>query len=705
MSGKLISYNGIQTHNLKNLSIKITPNTLTCICGASGSGKSSLVFDTIHGISKNEFNSLMDEDYENGDYIVESYENILFSVALKQLNFNINPRSTILTYFHLGDELSFALSKISPNFTKNAISINHKNMCKLCSGLGFEKKLNLECIIDKKTKIKDNPFLIWHNSYKDFYSQILMSYLKDLDIDENLTFDELNEIQKNKILYEKSNKKYKISYKIAGKTRVKTDFYRGVMLSEIDKINEKYTQKIICQKCGGSRLDDNINNIKIANFTLKDILLCDFSKLIQIINFLKNKYPYFKAKSLEHFIEKCNILGLGHLNLSRSIPSISGGELQRLRIVKILISKINNIAICLDEPTNSLHPSEIKNLTDEIEHLKHNNTIIAIEHNKELINKANNIYYLDKGEFISPKIDNYNGVLKNDFKSFASQKIKLSNLDFLKFSGYIEIKFGLLIGISSKSGIGKTSLLKYILPRQINSYKYISQKPIKCGINSTIATYCGILDDIKEIFHKNNDMSFKNLSCKKCGGSGKILVLEKYNRKFYHDCEDCSGSGFDKKTKEIKILDTSIFDILNQNIENLIQSNLPSKIMKKLNLLNELGLSHLNLNRKILEISGGESQRIKLFEALNDKRNKTIALDEPTKGLGNKDIIKILSLIYKTIKNEAKTFIVAEHNPLFLSYCNEIIELAKKGENVEAIFNSDIKSIKVCKDSLIKNWL
>ena len=87
------------------------------------------------------------------------------------------------------------------------------------------------------------------------------------------------------------------------------------------------------------------------------------------------------------------------------------------------------------------------------------------------------------------------------------------------------------------------------------------------------------------------------------------------------------------------------------------------------------------------------------------KRNKTIALDEPTKGLGNKDIIKILSLIYKTIKNEAKTFIVAEHNPLFLSYCNEIIELAKKGENVEAIFNSDIKSIKVCKDSLIKNWL
>ncbi|MGG7048492.1 MULTISPECIES: ATP-binding cassette domain-containing protein [unclassified Campylobacter] len=714
-----ITYRGIKTNNLKNLNINIIPNSLTCICGCSGSGKSSLAFDTIHAISKSEINSLVNDDYENFNYVVDFYDNILFSVALKQLNFNINPKSSILSYFHLSNELNLLVSSLSKQYTKNAISLSPKNICPRCLGNGFTKEIDINKIIDTNIKLKDNPFIPWLNSYKDFYTQILNSYINDIGINANLKFHELSKTAQYDLLYKTSINKYKIIYKIGTKTRVKTDFYKGIMLCNAIDISEQYIKHVVCEKCKGTRLNQSINDIKIFNYSLQDILLSSFNDLSKIFKSFSIKNTNYTLKKLDAFVTECIKLGLGHLNFSRSIPTLSGGELQRLRIAKIFIANINNIMIVLDEPTSSLHPDEIQNLVKEIQKLKHNNTIVAVEHNKELISKSDYAFYIglksgkEGGSLISKKeydLSQYFELKKVNFKVSDSQNIKLQNLSFLNFKGELVINHNRLIGISSKSGVGKTSLLRNILPMHLNSYQYISQKPIKANINSTIGTYSGIFDDIKKLFaltscDKDYFCKNKNIICKNCNGNGKVLVLEKYKNKFYDICSYCNGSGFDKKFLKFKVFGMNINEIVNLNIEELKYFNFSEKINKKILLLDELGLSHLCLNRSILNISGGEQQRLKLFKSLSDNNSKIFGLDEPTKGLGDKDILKIISLLYKSIKNENKTFIVAEHNPLFLSYCNDIIEMKRDGNVVKIIFNSSIEKIKNCKESEISKFI
>lgn len=424
----------------------------------------------MYAVSKNEINSLINDDYEVGDCVVDFYDNILFSVALKQLNFNVNPRSSILSYFHLSNELNLVLSKLSTKYITNATLLSSKNICPECFGLGFKKEIDLDKVIDKNIKLKDNPFLPWLNSYMDFYTQLLNLYIQDMGIDSDLKFYELSRELQNELLYKISSKKYKINYKIGGKTRIKTAFYKGIMLDDPKEIPEQYIKNALCQKCSGTRLNSEINSIKILDYSLQDILLCKFFDLPDIFKIFKSKNvgADFALEKLDNFVQKCINLGLGHLNFSRSIPSLSGGELQRLRIAKILLGKINNIMIVLDEPTSSLHPSEVAGLANEIEKLKYNNTVITIEHNKELINRADEVFYIGPksgeqgGNFISKheyEESQKFKLKKLDFKDSICQKIKLQNLDFLKFEGEIVINHNSLIGISSKSGVGKTSLL------------------------------------------------------------------------------------------------------------------------------------------------------------------------------------------------------------------------------------------------------
>lgn len=245
----------------------------------------------------------------------------------------------------------------------------------------------------------------------------------------------------------------------------------------------------------------------------------------------------------------------------------------------------------------------------------------------------------------------------------------------------------------------------------MTSYRYLSQKPIKANINSNIATYTGIFDDIKQLFSANfcKDKRYfsknPNMMCKKCGGSGRILILERYESKIYDECSSCGGSGYNKNALKFKIFDMNIWEILSQSIDCLCKIEFPKKIKEKLDLLDELGLSHLSLNRVILNISGGEQQRLKLFKALFDKKNNFFGLDEPTKGLSDKDALKIISLLYRYIQEKNKTFIVAEHNPLFLSYCSDIIEIKRNNDTVIVVFNSKTECIKKCKESEISSFI
>lgn len=726
---KKIEYKGIKTNNLKNIDIDFFQNDLVVICGDSGSGKSSLAFDTIAAISQNEFDKLTNDNISDIQFDIDYYSNVIPVIALRQLNFNVNPRSTILSYFGLFKPISLLINEICGIGMKE-ISLNGSNRCKKCNGLGYNLQPNLDILVDFNRKIKDMPFICWRNSYKDYYQQSLNIYCYDNDIDINLSFNELNDNQKQILLSGTSNEKYKISYKNAGKKRSKTAYYIGPLIDLQSPNSFIYNRKRFmiecnCEECNGSRLNKNISSIKLSlDMTVGKILTSNFLAIYDYLHSLsQEKYNNRVKESIKHllrFVITCEKVNISHLSLSRSISSLSGGELQRLRIVQLLMGKMDNLMIVVDEPTASLHPLEAKKVMNSILDLNKYNTIILVEHNLNLVKNANKFYFLGPGG------GKKGGNLISYEEYFMNQNYDLSysptnictfftiplNSRFVNYMGEIKFALNCINGICGLSGIGKTTILKEILPMQIDAYKYISQKSLKGNSNSTVATYTGLLDEIRNIYSKESKLNksmFSNSSdgaCLKCSGLGKILIGDFYDEKIYETCSSCKGTGYSNKALKTKVLGYNIAEILDLEVNEIKELNISSiKLKRIISILDKLDLSHIKLNQKISTLSGGENQRIKLALALLDNKAKVIGLDEPTKGLSERSVIKLINILYEDVYKNNKTYIVAEHNPLFLSNCTFINELDKQDNYVRVLCSGSPKQIKNNEKSIIKNWI
>lgn len=725
---KKIEYKGIRTNNLKNIDISIPINSLTCLIGGSGSGKSSLAFNTICAISSSEYDKLVNDNYVDQEYNLDFYDNILFSIPLKQLNFNINPRSSIMTYFGLHNYIKYLLCKLT-GISFESFNYNGKKRCKKCNGLGYENKIDLSKLIDNNIKIKDMPFRCWQNSYSDYYKKLLINYCEDENINLELCINQLNENEINKLLYGVSEKKYKIKYKLNKVSRVKTSKYIGaVEYYNNEKVkNKKYSSQYICTECNGSRLSKQIiEKFIFEDCTVKDFLIRDFyniSKYLKVIKYLLNNDERAKIaiENIENFVNGAIDLGLGNLNFNRTISTCSGGEFQRLRMVNIISSKLSNLLLVLDEPTESLHPVEVNKMIQILFGLKKNNTLLIVEHNKKVIDLADKIYCLGPGGGAKGgSIINYDKYKKSleykleycFFEPTNKQNIKLVS-DFLNYKGTFNFRENTLTALCGTSGVGKTTILKNILKKELKGYKYISQKPIKGNNFSTVATYTGIFDEIRKIYSSEFDIDKSMFTrngkgaCKYCSGSGKVIIGDLYNSSIYETCENCLGTGYSKKALQYKWNGFNIYDLMELEIDTIINMNFTftKKIVETLKLLSDLGLGHLRLSQQISTLSGGENQRIKLSLAMKNSSYKIFGLDEPSKGLNERDIKKLVSVIYKNIEGKNKTYIISDHNPTFLKYCSYLVELKKIEGYTEVIFDDKLELIHNCKFSLIKEYI
>ena len=354
--------------------------------------------------------------------------------------------------------------------------------------------------------------------------------------------------------------------------------------------------------------------------------------------------------------------------------------------------------IVLDEPTGSLDQKETDSIIKIIKELRANNTIIVVDHNDVLRNIS------DRSFFLGPKSGIHGGQLIEESEYLKRQEgscltakkpvgkaIELPlQSEYVDFSGKLVLYYNSLNGLSGPSGIGKSTILRDILPYQLDGYKYISQKPIKTNRNSTVATYTELLDEVRKYYASKTKKDKKLFSlsqegaCPCCGGKGAVLIGDFYNEQIYSECEECGGSGYAKKTLEQKVNGLSIYEFLSQNIGDIIESGIfiSKQFDKTVRLLSKLGLGHLPLNQKISSLSGGENQRIKLSRALGESRTKIFGLDEPSKGLGRREIIDLVSVIYENIEQMGKTFIVSEHNTEFLEMCANVCELVRDKKKV-----------------------
>lgn len=698
MPNKII-VEGIETNNLKNIDVSIEKRAINLIVGPSGSGKSSLAYDTIAQIGQHEFMAMFADDIQEPSYKVKAFYNMVAAVPIRQSNHNNNSRSTIGTYFGLNRSIGFIYAAILGLSEDTFVLNKESNLCPNCHGLGTVTCLDENKIIDYNAPISKNPFRCW-NKYKDFYNQILTEFCCDKNIDSSKTFRELSDKEKNILLYGESDIKYSIRYKKTNTYSRRTTKYYGVMTGVPMLVNhsigKQFYSDVICKSCIGKKYAPEINKHKIYGLSIGEFMTKPFSELLDVILKMiasaNEEGLKFTLNSIKVFVEKAIELNLGHLFFHRAIPTLSGGELQRLRMVQVFNTQLSDLMIVLDEPLAGLSGNEKKTIYKNVLDLSDKHTVIVVDHSDMFASKAKKIIALGEGggtnggKIIDSKRYLLEQKKKIHFVAPVKREeilIKLNNPVYQYQGVDISIAKGCMTLITGHSGVGKSTLLREYLPQYFEHYNYISQKPLMGNKNSSVATALDIFGRISDIYatkHKKDKKFFSSLTgndgmCPACQGAGYIEYgYEKNKAKI--ECKECEGTGFNKNLKKFKISNKSIFDIWKMTLDEAYDFFLPidKKIAFILNEATSIMLGHLKVGQPTSTLSGGENIRVKILKSIKSRAD-ILGIDEPFKGLSKTEIDKVALFIDK-IRQQGKTIVVIDHSDDIEVYFSKHIVLS-----------------------------
>lgn len=737
-AAEFITIKNATVNNLKNVNVNLPIEKLICVTGPSGCGKSSLIYDTLYSESQRSFleclsgnmfgQKLMDKPQ------VESIENLRPALKVSQTYYNYNPRSTVGTLTDISHYLRTLYALIinyenKSNLKDNYFSSNNPDSCcPYCSGLGEEYQVSLDLLIPDKEKTLSSGAILWYKgkeTSKEF--RLLEEICKKYNIDINSKFSELNNHQLEILLYKKEADSFQIKFKTPkGRYKQYTISSCGAV-TEIAKLLKhkdvpstfssisKYLVKEKCRRCNGSKLNEKVLNKKILDYNIAET---EKLKLVDLISWINDVNTNYKDSLIADQISQLTYqilkrtssiikLNVGYLSLSRSVPTLSGGEIQRLRIANQLNCSLIGLVYILDEPCKGLHPKNVNSVINASRVLvERHNTVISIEHNKEYISASDYIVEMGpcggpNGGYIlsqkKPCMDINNGIKFNVREKFKNY-VTVIGINFRNIINQsVKFPVGGITCITGISGCGKSTLAsvleqsfdkkRNILCDKINGLSYIKdvekvdQQPIGKTPRSTVISYLGIYDDIRDIFAKScqaRDMKLTpsdfsmNVSggrCECCQGSGVEKIELSYLPDSFVTCRECHGKRFNDNVLSVRYNQLSISDVLNYPISEIIDKFKDNiNIYEKLQCMVKLGLDYIKLGQMSMNLSGGEAQRIKLAKILGKKNSgKTLfILDEPTSGLNYKDIDKFVSII-KQIKEKGNTILIIEHNTKFVA--------------------------------------
>ncbi|SUX05741.1 ATP-binding cassette domain-containing protein [Campylobacter lari] len=713
---------GIKTHNLKNLDFKALDPEIIGVYGVSGGGKSSFAYHTLYALCKDTFEALENGHIENGQYIVQYYEKLIPSIAIKQLNLNTNPRSNIYSYANFSSLLS-TLNMLDYNLLK----LNKPtNECFHCHGQGSTNTINKDLIINNTQKICDMPFIPWKpKEYGNNSMEILLlEFCKQHKIDINKSFQELSPHIQDILLYAKEEYKFKINYKHNKKPRIRHISYTGIMtyienLLQSDKKSEyakakKYCTNILCPICKGSKINtEKYKNIFLWERSFQDFLTQPFDIIKQDF---KNKT--IQSQRIYDILQSYCDLGIGYLSLNRSIPSLSGGELQKLKLANLIHTNMSNLFIVIDEISSGLHISDFDKVLQLIQKLKdRGNIIVLIEHNQYLLEKCDRLINIGP---VGGKDGGY--IIDSTFKKIpftcTNKATKLNDFLHIKnininniINQNIKIPISAITAFIGRSGSGKSSLAKYLSDTQEKCI-YISQKTLRGNIKSSVVTYLELSKEISKYFakhfHKEDGYFTSNggsdIICSQCNGTGTIRYERGFELSLDIICTQCEGKMFNDKAQNFKINGLSVIDIYDCELALLNNSFIP-KLRKLSEFACKLSLGHLSLNRKINTLSGGEIKRIKLLkEVLANLKDKILIVDEPSAGLDLDNANKALRLLQQT---QTLATIIIEHNPHIFLQADYIVEIGPYSGTLggKIIFNDSAKKYYANHDDFLSQYL
>lgn len=708
---------GAFENNLKHVSLKIPKKQISIFTGVSGSGKSSLVMDTIAAKSRRELNETFPSFVQQylskyGRPHVDNIRNLPVAIVIDQRKPAPNARSTVGTYTDIYSLLRLLFSRVGKPFVgySDTFSFNHpQGRCPRCDGLGEIRELDVHKLVDFNKSLNDDGVINYVAFKPGGWRWIRYAHTGLFDLDKKIKDYTPEELEL--FLYSPSIrlKNPPANWpKTAKYEGLVTRMYRSIINSEEGKVHQKLLEPMltmgICPDCRGTRLNPTVLSCRIDGLNIAEITGLAIPDIIRWLSKIDDPLANDLKEAIGGRLAALVEIGLGYLTLDRGMGSLSGGEAQRCKIAKYINSSLCDMLYILDEPSVGLHSHDIHLLKASVRKLRdHGNTVLLVEHHKEMIQIADHIVDMGPGSGMDGGNilyeGNYQGLLKSGTLTgnMIAEKVPLKQT-FRKPSGWfrlehaaehnlkdltVDLPLGVLAVIAGVAGSGKSSLMECFRKASPEEVIYISQKNIGISLRSTPATYLGVADDIRKIFAQKSGASQSMFSfngkggCPVCGGKGVIVSDMAFMDAIETVCEACGGLRYSPEALQYKVEGITIAEAMDLTVRKASLRFAGTIIEKKLLPLMQVGLGYLHLNQSLSTLSGGELQRVKLASYL-DSKGKIYVLDEPTDGLHVKDIRHIIDLFDSMVQQGNSIFLV-EHNLDVLKAADYVIELGPGG--------------------------
>jgi excinuclease UvrABC ATPase subunit len=714
----LIKIRGARENNLKNVSLDIPKRKITVFTGVSGSGKSSLVFGTIAAESQR----LINETYpafvqqfmpRYGQPDADSLENISAAIIVDQQRLGGNTRSTVATVTDAAQMLRIIFARLAKpqlGFPSLYSFNDPRGMCPLCEGIGQVAAMDMDAVIDTSKSLNQGALLLkdfardtwWWRIYArsglfDLDKKIKNYSAKELDNLYHLDDGRKVNIGEFKLTYEGVVLKLK-----RGLGSKDPEQLRPHVRVEYDKIFTRAT----CTACRGTRLNEQALASKIKLKNIADCSAMQVSDLAPFVRSIKSPQLQPMLDALAARLDNLVTIGLGYLSLDRESSTLSGGESQRVKMVRHLGSALTDLTYVFDEPSVGLHPHDVGRLAGLMQQLRDKgNTVLVVEHKPDMIAIADHVVDMgpragrNGGEIVYE--GSYAGLLKsgtltgNHIKKFqpikldvrkpnGALKIKNAKLNNLKNLS-VSIPRGVLTVVTGVAGAGKSSLIEGCLPKNYPDTVIIDQNLARGSRRSNTATYTGILDNVRKAFAKANGVDASLFSanskgaCPDCNGLGVIYTDLAHLDPMITQCETCEGKRFTDDVLKHKLRGKSIGEVYEMAVADAHAFFTEPAIKKILQGLVDVGLGYLTLGQPLSTLSGGERQRLKLAAELGNAGNIYV-LDEPTTGLHMNDVDTLIGLFDRLV-DAGSTVIVIVHNLDVISRADWVIDLGPGAGN------------------------
>ncbi|WP_067834131.1 ATP-binding cassette domain-containing protein [Nocardia lijiangensis] len=742
-SHDLIRVHGARVNNLQDVSIVLPKRRLTVFTGVSGSGKSSLVFGTIAAESQRLINETYSAFVQGfmptlARPEVDVLEGLTTAITVDQQRMGGDPRSTVGTATdanamlrilfsrlgdpHIGPPSAFSFNTASVK-AAGAITVERGEgktkavkatfsrtggMCTRCEGRGSVSDIDLTQLYDDSKSLAEGAFTIPGWKSDSFWT--VRVYAESGFVDPDKPIRKYTKKEMRDFLY-----KEPVKVKVDGVNLTYEGLIPKVQKSFLSKDPESMQPHIrafveravtftICPDCDGTRLAEGARSSRIKGINIADACSMEIRDLAEWVRGLDEPSVAPLLEALGHTLDSFVEIGLGYLSLERPAGTLSGGEAQRVKMIRHLGSSLTDVTYVFDEPTIGLHPHDIQRMNNLLLRLRDKgNTVLVVEHKPEAIAIADHVVDLGPGAGSAGGTICYEGTLEglrssdtvtgrhlDDRAALKETVRKPAGKLAIRGAGAnnlrdvdVDIPLGVLVVVTGVAGSGKSSLVHGSIPAS-EGVVSVDQAPIRGSRRSNPATYTGLLDPIRKAFAKANGVKPALFSansegaCPTCNGAGVIYTDLGMMAGVETPCEDCEGKRFQPAVLEYRLGGRDISEVLAMSVTEAEEffgsgeARIPAA-HAILDRLADVGLGYLSLGQPLTTLSGGERQRLKLATHMADKGGVYV-LDEPTTGLHLADVENLLGLLDRLV-DSGKSVIVIEHHQAVMAHADWIIDL------------------------------